>query len=226
MHYVCLTKRKTLETEYFPCLCSVFELYSTPRSSGKCMQIDCMCVHVAICTCVYWCVCKAIYLACADAAHWPLWTPTQPQLLIDGKETVCLQKDTHIHRQTWTKTLSVNTIFTLQTILLLTFHFIEKLKSTSWSAHFPVRVKISCLTGNVMQHSASPYRNNSASPSSSVPLRHVPLLQPISWNYHHMAEPPTEQLWDMAIIKGPLAAISTPMGNGADDTVVLRCRGP
>lgn len=68
------------------------------RTAGQhAVQIQYMCAP--LCTCV--CMCariRILNLAGPDAAHWPLWTPTQPQLLIDSKETVCLQEDTHTHK--------------------------------------------------------------------------------------------------------------------------------
>lgn len=58
-----------------------------------------------------------LHLAGPDAAHWPLRTPTQPQLLIDSQETVRLEEDN-------TKAVSVNTPFPLHTTFLLTFLYL------------------------------------------------------------------------------------------------------
>ena len=61
-----------------------------------CLHV-CMYMHVGTV-----CVCKFLYLASPDAAYWPLWTPTQTQLLIGGKGTVCLEKETRTHTHTQT----------------------------------------------------------------------------------------------------------------------------
>ena len=94
----------------------------------------CVCLHqYVLCRCV----CKCTYLAGPDAAHWPIWTPTQPQFLIDGEETVRLQKDTQTYSHKHINTLSVSTTFTLHMISLLARLFPEKTPISIVISTFP-----------------------------------------------------------------------------------------
>lgn len=60
---------------------------------------------------------KIVYLASANAANRPLWSPTQTELLIDGKEAVCLEKERH----TFT-----HTSYSLRTRMPVCVHYVCK----------------------------------------------------------------------------------------------------
>ncbi len=122
--------------------------------------------------------------------------PLNPSfLLMARKRYACRKTHTNTHTHTYSQTQHSHCTWSY----CQPFCCQRKLKSTSLSVHFPrdrisvaLRLKIPHLIRNVMPHSVTPYRNENASPSSACPTETFLLLQLISWNYHHMAEPPTD----------------------------------